>query len=179
MAKHIVKCAICGQQFDTNLILAVKHGARRYAHASCEPDNKDFVELGPEADPELIKLKEYIASLLGDAANWALINKQITKFKTENGYSYNGMLKSLVYFYEVKNNPKDKAMGGIGIIPFIYKDAYNYYYSLFLAQQSNINKDVVSYVSNVVEITISPPQARTKPKRLFNLDNEEEETNEE
>lgn len=50
----------------------------------------------------------------------------------EYQYTYSGMLKALVYFYEVKGNNKNKANGGIGIIPFIYKDAYNYYYNLWM-----------------------------------------------
>jgi hypothetical protein len=45
-------------------------------------------------------------------------------------YTYSGIHRSLEYFYEVKGNSLDKANGGIGIVPFVYQDAYNYYYSL-------------------------------------------------
>ena len=34
---------------------------------------------------------------------------------------------TLRYFYDVKKGDKEKANGGIGIIPFIYKDAENYW----------------------------------------------------
>ena len=171
MAKHLVKCAICGETFDTNLIQAVKHGARRYAHYSCEPSG-ELVPLGPDADPELQKLKEYIDKIYGDKANWALINKQIKKFKEENNYSYSGMLKSLVYFYEIKRQPIDKSQGGIGIVPFVYQDAYNYYYSLFIAQQANQNK---SLFTQIKEIIIKPPQKRGKKRKLFDLGEFEDE----
>ena len=35
MAKHIVKCAICGESFDANTVPYVKTSSRRYAHAAC------------------------------------------------------------------------------------------------------------------------------------------------
>ena len=170
MAKHLVKCAICGETFDTNVIQAVKHGARRYAHYSCEPSG-ELVPLGPDADPELQKLKEYIGKIYGDKANWALINKQIKKFKEENKYSYSGMLKSLVYFYEIKKQPIDKSQGGIGIIPFVYQDAYNYYYNLFMAQQANDK----SLVTQIKEIIIKPPKCHRRRKKFFDLGEFEDE----
>ena len=171
MAKHLVKCAICGEQFDTNLIQAVRHGARRYAHYSCYPSG-ELVPLGEEADPELQKLKDYIDKLFGDKVNWALVQKQIKKYKEENNYSYSGMLKSLIYFYEIKGNPKDpeKGQGGIGIVPFCYQDAYNYYYSLFIAQNNNKDKTLVTKIK---EIFIKPPRMRGTKQKFFNLGDEE------
>ena len=172
MAKHLVKCAICGETFDTNVVQAVKHGARRYAHYSCEPSG-ELVPLGPEADPDLQKLKDYINTLFGDKANWALINKQIKKFKETNGYSYSGMLKSLVYFFDVKNNSIEKTNGGVGIIEYCYQDAYNYYYNLFMAQQANQDKNLFMQIK---EIIIKPPKCHYRKKRkLFNLGEFEDE----
>lgn len=165
MAKHIVKCAVCGEQFDTNAIQAVKHGARRYAHYTCFQEG-ELVPLGPESDPDLIKLKDYITTLFGDNANWAMINKQIKKYKEEQNYSYSGMLKSLVYFFDVKHNPKDKANNAIGIIPFVYNDAYNYYFSLFMAQQATQDKTLNTTIK---EIKIKPPQMRGTKQQFFDL----------
>lgn len=173
MAKHLVKCSICGEMFDRGSIQAVRTSARRYAHASCDPNNKDFVPLEVKAeDPDLTKLKEFINELYGKEANWALINKQIKTFTVENKYSYSGILKSLTYFYKIKGNSVDKSNGGIGIVPFTYQAAYNYYYNLFLAQNQNKNKDIPKIISKVKEITIPLPEIFL-PKRLFNLDDEE------
>ena len=152
---HYVICSVCGQRFNRDTVQAVKSGARRYAHHTCMPDG-ELVPL-PQVDTELTKLIEYAQQLLGKEYNAARVKKQIKDFKDEYGYSYSGMLKSLVYFYEVKGNSKDKANGGIGIVPYIYNDAYNYYLNLFLANQKNINKDVKSYTSKVKEITIKAP----------------------
>ena len=167
MAKHIVKCPKCGKSFDTNIEQAVKVSARRYGHATCYPDIKDFVPLAaPQEDPDLTKLKEYIGQLFGKNANWAQINRQIKIYITDNHYSYSGILKSLVYFYGIKGNSIEKANGALGIVPFIYQDAYNYYYDLFLAQSRNEQKDFSEIGNKTIEITIAPPKRPIK-KRFF------------
>lgn len=170
MAKHIVKCAVCGQSFDTNAIQATKYSARRYAHQSCFPSG----ELVPMETPEedgVKELKEYIDKLFNGNVNWALINKQIKNYKTEMNYSYSGMLKSLIYAYEIKKNDITKAKG-VGIIPYTYKDAFNYYYSLWEANQKNENKTIEPPVDKVIKILI--PERQTKERKLFTFLDEEE-----
>ena len=85
------------------------------------------------------------------------------------------MLKSLIYFYEVKGNSTEKANGGIGIVPFVYKDAYRYYYSIFLAKNQNKEKDL-SIFQKSREVVIKPPTLRKKIKLFFDsedIENEE------
>ena len=172
---HYVICSKCGLRFDRDKVQAVRTGSRRYAHATCDPSNTDFVPLLiKEEDPELVKLKDFINILYGKEANWALINKQIKQYTTENKYSYSGILKSLNYFYKVKGNSIDKSNGGIGIVPFTYQAAYDYYYSLFIAQNQNETKDVKTIVNKIKEITIPLPKIII-PKRFFNMDEDEEE----
>lgn len=170
---HMVKCAVCGKTFDRDKVFTVKYSARRYAHFDCYPKG-DAIAPPPQKDLEMEKLKEYINKLYGSSANWALITQQIKKFQTENNYSLSGILKSLVYFYEVKKNPIEKSQGGIGIVPYCYQDAYNYYYEIFLAQQNNNNKSIES--TQVKEITIKPPKMkRIMRLKLFNLGDDDEE----
>lgn len=95
----------------------------------------------------------------------------------EYQYTYSGMLKALVYFYEVKGNNKNKANGGIGIIPFIYKDAYNYYYNLWMIQQSNKDKNVIDYVPKLKEIKIPIPKKESRKRSVFTFLDEQEELN--
>lgn len=173
MPKHVVKCPKCGESFDTNIVQAVRVGARRYGHASCYPDSKDFVPLATSTeDPDLVKLKDYISQKYGDKARWPLINKQIKDYLAK-GYSLSGILKSLVWFYDIKNNSPDKSNGGIGIVEYAYQDAYNYYYNLFIAQSQNENKNVQEITSKVREITIKAPERPIK-KRFFKFLDEEE-----
>jgi hypothetical protein len=165
---HVVKCAICGESFDRDKIQAVIHGSRRYSHYECEPD-KELVPL-PEKkeDPELKALKDYINNLMGKKCNWAMIMKQIREFKEEKKYTYSGMLKSLIYFYEIKNGSINKSLGAIGIIPFVYNDAYNYYYNLYIAKQ-NINENNITKENSIKEITIDLPISKPKEKKKFNF----------
>ena len=170
---HYCICPKCNQRFNRDEIHALKVSARRYGHATCYPDNKDFVPLAKnQADPDLIKLKEYIGSKYGKNANWALINKQIKQFQEEHHYSLSGILKSLVYFYDVQSHSVDESNGGIGIVPYVYQQAYNYYYSLFIAKSLNENKDVKGIVEKVREITIPVPEVKEK-KRFFNISEDE------
>ena len=161
------KCAICGKEFDRNAVQAVRHGARRYSHWTCEP-NGELVPM-EKKDEDLQKLLEYINTLFKGQQNQAKVNQSIKKFHNEFGYSYSGIQKALYYFYEIKHNSIDKANGGISIVPFVYKDAYNYYYDLFMAQQRNENKK--PFIERVREIIIKPPKVE-KPVKLFDLDKE-------
>ena len=59
-------------------------------------------------------------------------------------------------------------------VPYIYKEAEQYYYKIFEAQKKNINKNINQ---EVIEITITPPEKDNKIK-LFNLDMEDNDNNE-
>ena len=166
---HMVKCTVCGESFDRDKVQAVKSGARRYAHYTCLPEGELVPLPNAVVDQDLVDLENYIKNLLGDDYNPARVKKQIKDYKNEYNYSYSGMLKALVWFYEIKGNSIEKANGGIGILPFVYQDAYNYYYSLYLAQLVNEEKDVNQYKTKVREIVIKSPSVAGKPIRLFDL----------
>ena len=104
---------------------------------------------------------------MGESYINARVRKQMNDYIREYQYTYSGMLKALVYFYEVKGNNKNKANGGIGIIPFIYKDAYNYYYNLWMIQQSNKDKNVIDYVPKLKEIKIPIPKKEPRKRSVF------------
>ena len=126
--KIIVKCLYCGEPFDRNNpdIPFVQRG-RRYAHQSCADEYNNSLT---QEQKDLKDLIDYIKELLKEDYNFMKVKKQIEDYHKKYDYSYSGMLRSLKWFYEVKNNSIDKANGGIGIIPFIYNDAYKYYYLL-------------------------------------------------
>lgn len=86
------------------------------------------------------------------------------------------MHKALKYFYELKGNDIKKANGGIGIIPYVYSQAHDYYYSLWEAKQKNENKIEViqSFIPQVQEIKIKRPKLKPKRKGLFIFLDEEE-----
>ena len=104
------------------------------------------------------------------------MQQQINKFALDYNFSYSGMQKALTYFYEVKGNSIEKANGGIGIVPYVYQQAYNYYLALWQAQQKNQDKVIIDYIPKVKEITIPKPQRKIKKQNLFTFLDEEKES---
>lgn len=167
---HYVKCPKCGETFDRDIIQAVKVNGKRYGHAKCYPDNNNFVPLVEKKISEEQKIKNYAKSILKEQYVAARVNKQIKDFLAE-GYTASGILKTLIYWYEIKHNDISKAMGGIGIVPYVYKQALDYYYNLYLAEMANVDKDIDEYRPKEIFISIDLPK---KEKELKLWEDEDE-----
>lgn len=168
---HQVKCLYCGQIFDRDKVPFVQVSKRRYAHKECSM-SEDEKKLQENKDRE--ELYDYIMKLFNISFVDPKIQKQIKKYIEENNYTYSGIKKALVYFFEIKGNSVEKANGGIGIVPYVYTQAYNYYYSLWLAQQKNEDKVVQEYIPKIKEIVIPIPEKNPRKRKLFSfLDDEE------
>lgn len=167
MAKHLVKCKFCGLQFDANAEPYVMVSSRRYAHKSCFEKNESN-KTQEERDEE--NFYKYAQRIFGDDYNFITTRKLANQYIKENGYTYSGMLKSLVWFYEVQHNSVDKANGSIGIIPYIYNKARDYYYALYLAKLANEKKDIAQYKPVEKIIEIESPRVWTKPPKMFDLE---------
>lgn len=118
-------------------------------------------------------MNEYIKKLFNTTYVDARIQKQIKQYIEEYNYTYSGIKKALVYFFEIKSNPISKANGGIGIVPYVYQQAYNYYLALWQAQQKNQDKVVEEYRPVIKEIVIPRPQAKIRKRQLFMFLDEE------
>jgi hypothetical protein len=161
---HYVICAICGKKFNRDSVPCEQVSARRYAHIECI-QNQESTKTQEELDKEA--LEKYIMDLLKEEYISPRVRKQIKQYIEEYKYSYSGIRKALIYFYEVKGNDKQKANGSIGIVPYIYKEAYNYYYSIWMAQQKNEGKEINNYKPEVREVRIPVPKARVRKRKLF------------
>lgn len=169
MAKHIVKCLYCGKEFDTNdsSIEWMKPNERRYAHKKCYEEYQASLSK-EEQDKEA--LYQYIKKTLGKTMDYAKVKRQVKQYRDENNYTYSGMLSTLKYVFEVKGNSVEAAHGGIGIIPYAYKQAYDYYYAIYLAQHNTQQKKMTNKVE---EITIKSPRMWTAPPKLWFEEDEE------
>ena len=169
MAKALVKCLYCGETFDRNdsSIEWVKPTARRYAHKACADKHDKNMSQDEKDEASLYK---YIKELLGNSYEYMRVKKQVEKYRKEYHYSFSGIEKTLRFFYEIKGNSIDKANGGIGIVPYVYNQAYDYFYKLYLAQ--NANRDVVNYKPKVETIIIKSPRTTHRQPRLFDIDKE-------
>lgn len=154
----------CGQIFDRDKTEFIEVAKQRYAHKNCPvPQNQTQEDIDKE------KLEKYIMNLLQIDYINPRVRKQINQYINEYHYTYSGILKSLIYFYDIKKNSIDKSNGGIGIVPYIYDESYRYYYSLWEAQQKNSDKNISDYIPRVEEITIPSPKCKIKRRKLFSF----------
>ena len=173
MAKLLAKCLYCGQTFDRNdkSVEWVKPKGNRYAHKKCH-DEKDKFMSKEDKDKEMFYA--YGKKVFGDKFDFVKTKRLAESYVKKYDYSWSGMTKALVYFYEVKKN-KLTDDASVAIIPYIYQDAYNYYYDIWQSQQLNIDKKIEDYVPEVVEVHIAPPRPKKKKRKLFSfLDKEDD-----
>lgn len=173
---HWVTCVYCNERFDRDRMPFEQVSSRRYAHLEChkreaakrEKDEKDKEEL-----------EKYIMNMFKEEFVNPRVRKQINEYREKYNYTYSGILKALVYFFEVKGNSIEKAKGGIGIVPYVYNDAYNYYYNIWLANQKNVEiLKPEKMIIEVREVHIPVPQRKIKKRELFTFLDEEEVENE-
>ena len=102
-----------------------------------------------------------------------LTKKLAEKYVKENNYTYSGMLKTLKWYYEKEGHSLDKSNGSIGIIPYIYQQASNYYYALYKAQLINKEKNISNFILPKERIiSLESPRVHVRPPRLW-LEDEE------
>lgn len=165
-----VKCIYCQQYFNRLKEEAVAVSARRYAHKKCY-DMYAAKKTQEELDYE--ELENYIKKLFNEEYVSALIKKQIKDYRREYNFTYSGILKTLFYWYEIKGNSLENKYG-IAIVPYVYKQASDYYFALFLAQNANNEKNIADYIPRDREVTISLPEVKRMPPKLFVFDDDDD-----
>lgn len=166
---HFVTCIYCGERFDRDRENFVQVTARRYAHSKCIPKQQEEIS---KQEQDYNNLIEYIKKLYKVPTVLPTVVKQIKEFKQQYGYTYTGMKKTLYWYYELNNNSITKANGQIGIIPYVYNQATEYFYKLYLAEKASQHK--IEHLSPK-EYTIKSPEKvqEYKPKKIFDLGEEE------
>lgn len=167
---HYVICPYCQEKFDRDTVPNIKI-KNRYAHTACHEAHENELS---QIDKDKRDLEEYIKRLLDEDYISPRVRKQINTFLEQYNYTYSGILKALIYFYEVKGNDPAKANHGIGIVPYCYRDAYNYYYALWLANEQNKDKKLEDYKPVVIEVRIPSPKRESNKRKFFTFLDEEE-----
>ena len=163
---HRVKCSICGEIFDRDKIDFIATAARRYAHKSCY--EKQQGELS-EDEQYKQRIYAYVSKLIKNNYSKKRIEYQLEKMLKENReYTYSGVFKTLVYWYEVKQGDVAKSHYSINIVPYIYADAREYYRQMWLIEQTNADKNIEEYIPKTKMVTIKNPQRiqRVKERRF-------------
>lgn len=179
MSKHMVKCPICGETFDANVEPYVMvSNNRRYAHKKCYNETKDKED---KIKNDKLVLENYIKELFGYKTLPEKVNRQIKQYIKDKNYSYSGIYKTLKYWFDVKNGDIAKANGGIGIVPYVYDEAFLYWRGIWEARERNKEKILYETSVQVQEVHILPPKRKPMKhfRKLFTfLEEEEEQKNE-
>lgn len=168
----MVKCFYCGQTFDASVEPFIKPNSRRYAHKECA-ESADGHKTKEQKDKET--LEDYINELFGTKSISPKVKKQIEDYKVNKNFTYSGMHKTLKYWFEIRKEPLEKANGGIGIVPYIYDEAFQYWRALWEARERNKEVKISNYVLPVKEVHISSPQREPMKhiRKLFTFLDEE------
>lgn len=189
----IVKCKRCGNQIDKRIDKFVKLSSG-YAHEECEQQfqikrntvicqicrcgvNKLTDEYEKRAsgyvhtkcissdEKDKLELYGYINELFHLKAPGPANLTLIKKFHTENGYSYKSIYYTLKYYYEVKHNSTTKAQSRIGIVPYVYDEAKEYYDNITRTQTA-VLKSVEKQLSQEESIIVVKSAPHRKKKTI-------------
>lgn len=134
-------------------------------------DNKNFHERCAQLYLDKKKLHETICRIFNLKQPGPRNNAYVSKFFNE-GMTYKGMNSTLVYFYEIKKNDTKKAREGIGIIPYVYEEAREYFKMENKRKQENESRLEKIEVKTEQEIRYVRAQERQKP--VYKFHNKEE-----
>ena len=85
----------------------------------------------------------------------------LKKYKTDYHYTEDGIIKTLEYFYIIKQHPVNQEKGILGIVPQYYIEAQQYYSNLAEIHQANSGKKLEEYIpstSTIVKLQIPTPR---------------------
>ena len=83
-------------------------------------------------------------------------------------YTYKGIQQALYYFFEVEHNSVSKANESIGIVPYVYERAQDYF-----RKQNNLQEKIATKVTeNIQEKKVFKViSAKKKEKVLYDIEN--------
>jgi hypothetical protein len=84
MAKHIVKCIYCNQQFDREAEPTKQVSARRYAHLQCWQDHQANMS---QEEKDMEAFYDYAKTLFGEDYNYILTIKLAEQYIKDSSMS--------------------------------------------------------------------------------------------
>lgn len=145
------ECRFCHIQIDKTKEIEgvdwIMPSKNWYYHKTCY----DTWKAAPATDEEWkLLIYDFLARDLKVKYNYHLCEAQIAKFWKENKINPKGIYFTLKYFYEIKNNSWEKGHGGLGIVPWVFTDAKNYW----IEQEKKKRGFLKTLESNLKEKTI-------------------------
>jgi hypothetical protein len=118
-------CPKCNQIIEPNENTKV-YKNKKY-HIKCYKELVDELYNKSKTSQDIKQeLYDYICRIFNLKEITPLIKIQLDKYYTEYEFTYEGMLYTLKYFFDVMENDVGKCEG-IGIIPYVYQEAKEFY----------------------------------------------------
>jgi hypothetical protein len=134
------KCPYCDKKFDITKEEYCMVSQRRYAHKEC------YDKYHTEDDDKVEDIYTFLREEVLITCDRAQCEKQRKNFITKFGYTNEGILNALKYFYKVKKQSPEKSGNRIGIVPYVYNEAKAYYESLE-RKQKQLTKTAVEQMN--------------------------------
>lgn len=161
------ECRICHYPIDkkpeTEGIDWIQPSRGWYFHKTCY----DTWKAAPATDEEWVSMIfDFLARDMKVKYNYHLCKAQIEKFWKDNKINPKGIYFTLKYFYEVKHNSWEKGHGGLGIVPWVFDDAKQYWIEQERKKRGFLKElEVQSKERSVIKIT-----RKEKTRDKYNLD---------
>lgn len=167
------QCRLCHEPIivkeETKGIEWCRPSCNYYYHVKCY---EDWRVSQPLKDDEWISLiYDFLAHDLKVSYNYFLCETQRKKFIKENKYTNKGIYFTLKYFYEVKGNDWNKGHNGIGIIPYAYKEATDYWIDQEKKKKGFVNAIETQLKERASREVVTIKRAEKKKEKIkYNLD---------
>lgn len=161
------ECRICHYPIDkkpeTEGIDWIQPSRGWYFHKTCY----DTWKAAPATDEEWVSMIfDFLARDMKVKYNYHLCKAQIEKFWKDNKINPKGIYFTLKYFYEVKHNSWEKGHGGLGIVPWVFDDAKQYWIEQERKKRGFLKElEAQSKERSVIKIT-----RKEKRRDKYNLD---------
>ena len=160
-------CRICHYPIDnkpeTEGVDWIQPSRGWYFHKTCY----DTWKAAPATDEEWVSMIfDFLARDMKVNYNYHLCKAQIEKFWKDNKINPKGIYFTLKYFYEVKHNSWEKGHGGLGIVPWVFDDAKQYWIEQERKKRGFLKElEAQSKERSVIKIT-----RKEKTRDKYNLD---------
>lgn len=148
----MAECRICKQQINKEKDDWVMPSRNYYFHRKCYQDWKKTKPLVDEEWKPFIY--DFISRDLKVSYNYHMVEAQLKKFLKED-MTMKGVYFALKYFYEIKNNDWNQGNGGIGIVPYVYRESCTYW-----AKRERMQEGTIA------EIERQMREAMERPKKV-------------
>lgn len=173
---HEVQCRLCKVRFDTEKEGFVLVGKKAYYHEHCYEEwmhGRNNVKTSGSEDFWYESVVDFLYRDVRMSINFSKLQKQWESFiKPEKQMTPKGIYFAIRYYYNVMHGNKEKALGGIGIVPSIYKESAQYWTDLEMKKTGTLEsiiEQIKSRQNRDVQI-ITKKTSKKKDKSRFNLD---------